>query len=43
MVATYVNAEVTDIPSAVTGIRSTSNTSTSNTITWNASKKSGRL
>lgn len=36
---TYVNAEVTDIPSAVTGIRSTSNTSTSNTITWNASKK----
>ena len=36
---TYVNAEVTDIPSAVTGIRSTSNTSTSNTITWNASTK----
>ena len=36
---TYVNAEVTDIPSTVTGIRSTSNTSTSNTITWNASKK----
>lgn len=36
---TYVNAEVTDIPSAVTGVRSTSNTSTSNTITWNASKK----
>ena len=36
---TYVNAEVTDIPSVVTGIRSTSNTSTSNTITWNASKK----
>lgn len=36
---TYVNAEVTDIPSAVTGIRSTSNTSTSNTITWNSSKK----
>lgn len=36
---TYVNAEVTDIPSAVTGLRSTSNTSTSNTITWNASKK----
>ena len=26
---TYVNAEVTDIPSAVTGVRSTSNTSTS--------------
>lgn len=36
---TYVNAEVTDIPSTVTGLRSTSNTSTSNTITWNASKK----
>ena len=36
---TYVTAEVTDIPSTVTGIRSTSNTSTSNTITWNASKK----
>ena len=36
---TYVNAEVTDIPSTVTGIRSTSNTSTSNTITWNASTK----
>lgn len=36
---TYVNAEVTDIPSTVTGVRSTSNTSTSNTITWNASKK----
>lgn len=36
---TYVNAEVTDIPSTVTGIRSTSNTSTSNTITWKASKK----
>lgn len=36
---TYVNAEVTDIPGTVTGIRSTSNTSTSNTITWNASKK----
>jgi len=36
---TYVNAEVTDIPSVVTGLRSTSNTSTSNTITWNASKK----
>lgn len=36
---TYVNAEVTDIPSVVTGIRSNSNTSTSNTITWNASKK----
>ena len=36
---TYVNAEVTDIPSAVTGIRSTSNTSTSNAITWNASTK----
>lgn len=36
---TYVNAEVTDIPSTVTGIRITSNTSTSNTITWNASKK----
>lgn len=36
---TYVNAEVTDIPSAVTGLRSTSNTSTSNTITWNASTK----
>lgn len=36
---TYVNAEVTDIPSTVTGIRSTSNTSTSNTITWNASAK----
>lgn len=36
---TYVNAEITDIPSAVTGIRSTSNTSTSNTITWNASTK----
>ena len=36
---TYVNAEVTDIPSAVTGIRSSSNTSTSNTITWNASTK----
>lgn len=36
---TYVNAEVTDIPSTVTGIRSTSNTSTSNTLTWNASKK----
>lgn len=36
---TYVNAEVTDIPSTVTGIRSTSNTSTSNAITWNASKK----
>lgn len=36
---TYVNAEVTDIPSTVTGIRSNSNTSTSNTITWNASKK----
>lgn len=36
---TYVNAEVTDIPSAVTGIRSTSNTSTSNTIKWNASTK----
>ena len=36
---TYVNAEDTDIPSAVTGVRSTSNTSTSNTITWNASKK----
>lgn len=36
---TYVNSEVTDIPSAVTGVRSTSNTSTSNTITWNASKK----
>ncbi len=34
---TYVNAEVTDIPSAVTGIRSSSNTSTSNTITWNTS------
>lgn len=36
---TYVNAEVTDIPSTVTGVRSTSNTSTSNTITWNASTK----
>lgn len=36
---TYINAEVTDIPSTVTGIRSTSNTSTSNTITWNASTK----
>lgn len=36
---TYVNAEVTDIPSTVTGLRSNSNTSTSNTITWNASKK----
>lgn len=36
---TYVNAEVTDIPSTVTSVRSTSNTSTSNTITWNASKK----
>ena len=36
---TYVYAEVTDIPSTETGIRSTSNTSTSNTITWNASKK----
>ena len=35
----YVIFEGSDIPSAVSGIRSTSNTSTSNTITWNASKK----